>query len=138
MSKTQSIDDLMRELKSILDDKKRDKILENRGRKCISKSFLKKAHAASNNAKSEEEIINNLIDSVDMLHKEGNSLYMIFPKCYCHHVKKYKGKIPDYYCNCSKGWIKELFKNALDREVEVEIESTVLRGGKECRFHIII
>ncbi|MBN2016059.1 hypothetical protein JW766_04470 [Candidatus Dojkabacteria bacterium] len=135
MSKTQPLDEFLKELEGT-SPSKRDKILEERGRSCIGKSFLKKAQEAAKGTKNDEEIIDNLVDSIQMLSREGNILYMIYPKCYCHHVKKYKGEIPEYYCDCSAGWIKELFKNALGREVDVKIESTILRGGSECRFRI--
>jgi predicted Zn-ribbon and HTH transcriptional regulator len=138
MTKKQPIKNLIKELEDISDSQKRDEILEKRGRGCIGKSFLKKATDASKSAKSEKEILANLEKNIKMLKREGDNLFMIYPKCYCHHVKKFDGDIPEYYCNCSKGWIKELFKTALGREIDVEILSTVLRGGKECKFKILL
>jgi len=138
MNKTQSITDLLNELNKCETERKRNLLLEKRGRKCISKSIIKKAREIAKSSKNEKDIIINLRKFIKMLKSEGDNLFMIFPKCYCHHIKKYKGKIPDFYCNCSRGWIKELFGNALGREVDVKIISTVIRGSKECRFKIVL
>lgn len=61
---------------------------------------------------------------------------MIYPKCYCHHLKHFKGEIPKNYCYCSEFWVKRLFSEALGREVNVEIEKSVRWGSQNCRIRI--
>lgn len=136
LGKTLSLDEILKQLQELSNDAERKDILEKRGRSCIGKAFLKKAEKAAKNTSSEQEILEHLVKSIRMLSKKNGNLYMVYPKCYCHHVKKYKGKIPEYYCNCSVGWIKELFKTALGREVNVKIISTILWGASECKFRI--
>ena len=72
------------------------------------------------------------------LHREGDDVYMIYPKCYCSQVNKIpKGKLSRTYCNCSHGWAKALFEGALGRPVEVRMEESIISGNNQCKFKII-
>lgn len=113
-------------------------ILCPRGHNCISKSMLKKARDARKGAKSDEEIIVNLMKKVSYLKEKDGKLYMIYPKCYCHHLKSYKGDVPKNYCYCSEAWVQHMFEEALGRKVDVEIETSVLWGDEECRMRVRI
>jgi len=55
-------------------------------------------------------------------------------KCTCPLVKA--GLTPDVQCRCSIGWQKETYSAILGRPVEVEVEESILRGGKRCVFQI--
>ena len=109
--------------------------LEQRGRKCISQSMLKKAEAARKNASNDVEIIENLAKAHQYVKLEGGKTYMVYPHCFC--LKNVKG-VPAGYCECSRGYVMEVFERALGRPVDVIIESTVIRGGKECRFRVLV
>lgn len=134
-SKSQQLENLIRKLKG-LDKQQARKCLEDRGRSCISKSFLKKAEKARKDAENEDQIVLNLINDIKMLKREDGKLYMVYPKCYCHHLKDYSGDLPKCYCYCSEAWVKELFETALQRKVNVEIEQAVQWGDDECRIRI--
>ena len=56
--------------------------------------------------------------------------------CACPLVKA--GRTPAEFCQCSAGWQEEAYSTVLDKPVAVEIEETVLRGGKRCRFRITV
>ena len=45
---------------------------------------------------------------------------------------------PGYVCDCSLGWQKQTFETVLGKKVDVEIEESLLRGGKRCIFTITI
>jgi len=73
------------------------------------------------------------------LHKEGEKVYIIYPRCYCSQVNKIpKGKLSGTYCNCSRGWAKALFEGALGRPVEVLMEKSIISGDNQCKFRIIL
>jgi predicted hydrocarbon binding protein len=113
-------------------------MLERRGRRCISVNYINKAKAAAKNAKSDAEFLDNLAKTVRMLKIEGKAVYMVYPKCYCHKLKDFKGDVPASYCHCSVGWVKEMFEQALGRVVEVRLEASVRRGDDACRLRVLI
>jgi predicted hydrocarbon binding protein len=49
-----------------------------------------------------------------------------------------KGKLSATYCNCSRGWAKELFEGALGRTVEVIMEKSIINGDNQCKFRILL
>jgi hypothetical protein len=115
------------------------KILEQCGRQCQSKSFIKKARNLYEKSKSTDEFLDKMSKVYKHLHKEGGRVYLVYPKCYCSQVNKIpKGKLSAAYCNCSRGWAKALFEGALGRDVEVIKEKSIIGGDDECRFRIVL
>jgi predicted hydrocarbon binding protein len=122
-----------------VDEETRAKVLEQCGRQCQSQSFIKKAQNLYQKSKSIDEFLNKFGKVYKHLHKEGDKLYIIYPKCYCSHVNKIpQGKLSATYCNCSRGWAKALFEGALGRPVEVIMEESIVKGDKQCKFRILI
>jgi len=129
---------VIKHLESISSPKEALTLLVSRGRDCISKSMLKKANDARKNAQNDREIIENLKRSIRFLKEIEGKLYMVYPRCYCHHLKNFSGDIPKYYCYCSEGWVKQLFETALGRSVNVGIEKSVRWGDEKCQIKIDI
>mgnify|MGYP001047062040 CR=1 FL=1 len=85
-----------------VDKETQAKILEQCGRQCQSKSFIKKARKIYEESKNIDEFLNKLGLVYKHLHKEGDKFYIRYPKCYCSHANKIpKGKLSETYCNCS-------------------------------------
>ncbi|MCK4478878.1 hypothetical protein KAU88_10215 [Candidatus Bathyarchaeota archaeon] len=47
-------------------------------------------------------------------------------------------KLSATYCNCSRGWAKELFEGVLGRPVGVIMEKSIIKGDDQCRFRIVL
>lgn len=133
----QSLVDLLKETEGHINQELMS-MLEHRGRACISATYIKKAKDAAKNAESIDEFLDNLTKSVRVLQREDDKVYMVYPKCYCHKLKGFKGDIPDTYCYCSVGWVREMFEQALGRPVEVKIEASIVRGDKACRLRVVL
>ena len=136
--KAQWLVDLLKEAKGHIDEERLASILENRGRACIGPTNIKKAKDAAKDAKDLNEFLNKLGKALRMLQREGDKVYMVYPKCYCHEIRGFKGDIPDNYCYCSVGWVKEMFEQALGRPVEVKLEASVLQGDEACRLRVLL
>ncbi|NLI98733.1 hypothetical protein GX441_08765, partial [bacterium] len=65
-------------------------------------------------------------------------VYVVYPKCYCHLKKQFGGDVPHWYCECTVGWTRAMFEQALNRSVDVKLESSVIRGDKECRLRVML
>jgi predicted hydrocarbon binding protein len=133
----QSLVDLLKEAEGQVDEELVS-MLERRGRSCISATYIKKAKDAAKGAKDTDEFLDSLAKSVRLLKREGDKVYMVYPKCYCHKPKGFEGDMPDSYCYCSVGWVKEMFEQALERPVEVRLEASVLRGDEACQLRVLL
>jgi hypothetical protein len=137
-TRRQRMEELLKEAELCGDEAKRTKVLEERGRACIGPTYLKRAKDAAKGAKSDAEFLDRLGKVYPGLRHEAGKVYIVYPRCYCPIAKRLTGGVPQYYCNCSVGWAKEMFRQALGREVGVKLESSVLRGDKECRLRVLI
>lgn len=129
---------LCKRIEECSNEQKLKEMLEKRGRQCISSQYIKKGKDAVKDAKDMNEFVERLRKTLPLLKREGEKFYMIYPRCYCHHLRKFKGNIPPDYCYCSVGWIKELFEQSLGRAITVNLESSILRGDNKCRLRIIL
>jgi predicted ArsR family transcriptional regulator len=126
-------------LNEYVDEKTRNEILEQCGRQCQSQSFIKKARKIYQQSKNTDEFLEKFGQVYKHLHREGDKIYIVYPKCYCSQVNKIPiGKLSGTYCNCSVGWAKALFEGALGRPVEVTKEESIIGGDKQCKFRIIL
>jgi predicted ArsR family transcriptional regulator len=122
-----------------VDEKTRAMILEQCGRQCQSQSFIKKAKDIYEKSSSINDFLDKLGRVYKHLHREGDNVYIVYPRCYCSQVNKIpKGKLSGTYCNCSRGWSKALFEGALGRPVEVMMEKSIINGDNQCKFRVIL
>jgi predicted ArsR family transcriptional regulator len=57
-------------------------------------------------------------------------------RCTCPLVKP--GTTPGAFCDCTLGWQQAAYSAVLGKPVEVELEESILRGGKRCAFRVRI
>jgi predicted hydrocarbon binding protein len=128
---------LMSGLDEQVDKEKLVKVLEQCGRQCQSQSLIKKARRIYEQSDDVNDFLDKFGKIYKHLHRKGESIYIVYPKCYCSIVKNIApGRLPATYCNCSRGWAKALFEGALKRPVEVTMEKSIKQGDDECRFKI--
>ncbi len=136
-------------IKSILDnlDENVDKetrieVLEECGRNCCrSSGFYKKAQKSMSKAKDRNEFLDSLRKVWSNLKKEGEDVYVVYEKCYCPLGRALSKDYPmqlSSFCNCSRGWIREMFESALKRPVKVELEKSIIRRDDFCRFKVTL
>jgi hypothetical protein len=70
------------------------------------------------------------------MRREGQLVKVSYPQCYCPLASDLKEPLSATYCECSIGWLKELFETASGKPVDVTALETVKRGGKACRFEV--
>lgn len=122
-----------------IDEEARAKVLERCGRKCQSESFVEKARKIYQKWGNIDEFLKEFGKVYKNLHREGNEVYIVYPKCYCSHINKIPPEeLSVTYCNCSRGWAKELFEGVLGRPVEVILEKSIVGGDRQCKFQIVL
>ena len=80
------------------------------------------------------------------LERKGDYLYQYYTpmsfhhpmRCFCSLLKGLPAKetVSATYCQCSKGFVREMWEPILGRPVKVEVLETAVTGAKECRFRI--
>lgn len=124
-------------LEEHVNEENRVKVLEQCGRQCQSQNLVKKARNIYKKSKSKQEFLENLAKVYKQLNLEGENIYIVYPECFCSFVNKIpQGDLSSTWCNCSRGWVKELCEGATEKPVEVTLEKSIVKGDEECRFRI--
>lgn len=130
---------LIAALDEYVDEETKRRILEKCGEQCQSQSFIKKARTLYENSENLDDFLEKFGQVYENLHREGDDVFIIYPKCYCPNVNKLpRGKLSATYCNCSRGWAKALFEGVLGRPVDVIKEKSIVGGDEECKFRIVL
>jgi predicted ArsR family transcriptional regulator len=114
------------------------KLLEKCGRACARRGF---AVTVQQYRKSVAQIadVNERLDRLgqvwDKLKREGGNTYVVYNECLCP-LRKDAAVKSAFFCNCSRGWVKEIFELILERPVQVELKQAISKGDSECRFQI--
>ena len=70
--------------------------------------------------------------------RENGAVRLVYEKCYCPMVARGPDRLPDTWCNCSRGWVMEMFEIASGRPVKVACLSSIKRGDPKCEFEVKI
>jgi len=127
---------LMDNFERLFSEEVRIEVLENCGRTCIGAPTIEKAKAIKRNARN----LAQLIDGLNKQHigggrlsLENNQILVEYGKCYCGMVSKTKERFSSTYCNCSRGYLLELFEQIFEKPVKVDLVESVIQGAKSCR-----
>jgi hypothetical protein len=135
----------------ILDEKTKDRIMEERGRNCarVNPATLHRVMTRRSKYKSVDEFIeaekNKLLPGM-RLEKEGKILYQYYlprslarpMRCFCSLLRELPEKetVSRTYCQCSLGFVKEMWERLLAKPVRVDVVATAVTGARECKFKI--
>jgi predicted hydrocarbon binding protein len=80
------------------------------------------------------------------LEREGKILYQYYMphsfsprmRCFCSLLERLPAEenISPTYCQCSKGFVLEMWERILRKPVKVDVMATAVTGAKECKFKI--
>ena len=132
------ITQLLTSLDNFADEKTKQNILEKCGTKCpFSHMPDSELLELRNKAETEQEFLNQLCN-IWRLHKQNSRYFVIFDQCYCPLVNKDAENASKTMCYCTLGSLKHKFKISLGRDIDVEMQKTVLSGDDECKFEIFV
>jgi hypothetical protein len=132
--------DLLDTIDAELDLPTKVKLIEGCGKGCYNRHSFKQ-----DIAKKGEGSLKKLIDAYHEnfeAWQEGDIVHIRFgetsPGCYCPAARYREAKPNDLHCECTKATHQAIFKDALHRDVQIDILETVRRGGKTCHFAVHI
>ena len=125
----------MENLEEKCDEKTRIELMEACGRDCAKRGAIAIAESSQGNL---EKMIDVLRASpyIDIVSRKREPIKVSYKKCLCELVSKGPERLPHTYCECSKGWLLQMFETAAQKPVKVEIIQTIKRGGNSCDFVI--
>ena len=120
-------------LDTTLDEKTKNKIIENLGRECAKNSF---AGNFKNNVEGFFNEINKLWGEQASFDKEKGLIRIETPErdCVCPFVDS--KSISKSICQCSVGWQTQTYTTIFGKEVKAKCLESVVRGSKKCVFEI--
>ncbi len=125
----------MARLVRALDEPTRTRVLETLGRECarefssMTEPFRGKPREYVEEARrrwASEATYDEAAGTIRVAGRPG--------PCVCPFVQA--GLTPTDFCTCSLSWQKEVFSVVLNRPVDAQLESSVLRGGTQCTHRI--
>lgn len=118
-------------------------ILEGCGRKCA------RSHGLPHEAEKIREAVDDknnidllfktykeqIYNNSPRLYKKGNIIYLEYHNCGCPLVNS--GQIKNsIYCNCTRGYTKQIYETLFGKLVEVKLLQSMLKGDKICKQEI--
>jgi predicted hydrocarbon binding protein len=129
------VKNLVDSLDAHLDEAARRQVMETCGRACARRGAVQAAEACQGD-------LNQLISTLqkwvgaEQVTQAGAVVRVTYLKCFCGLVAEGPARLPDTYCYCSCGWLKEMFETVVQHPVEVKLLESVKRGGTACRFMV--
>ena len=71
------------------------------------------------------------------LYKIGRDIYIEYDKCSCHMVIERGIKNP-FLCNCTRGYTKQIFETLFGKQVNVQLQKSILNGDTICKQKVSI
>ena len=124
---------LMENLEARFEEKERIGLMESCGRACARRGAIGLADACKGDVNRMTDRLSGIPDLE--IEKTEDDIYRVtYRKCFCELVGNGPDRLPGTYCECSRGWLLEMFGTAAEKAVEVEIVQTIKRGGSACEF----
>ena len=132
------IETLMESMEKYLDEDTRKKVMQHCGRFCARAHALEMFQDLKSKTESLDDFLeklNSAIKGVNWSKVDDNTLTVEYEKCFCplHQTGLVESSTQ---CNCSTGWLKENMEDYFEKEVEVTLEHSVLKGYPTCKFTI--
>ena len=132
---------LMAALNKEVDEKTRIRLMEYCGRTCAE------YHKSIETVKKLQRKIKDLDELLAKLNqkkgfwcgkwiKDGKTIYSVCPACGCPLVRAGLFDKSTTFCQCSLGWVKAVFEQALGKPVKVQLAQTKGKGNKVCKYII--
>jgi len=122
----------MARLVAALDEPTRKRVLETMGRECAKASQREREKFKGKPAEFVAALRRQWIEESSEYDEQTGRMRIVGKPspCPCAFVRV--GLTPPEFCQCSVGWLKEVYSDILGRPVDAEIETSTLRGGRQC------
>ena len=136
------VGDLLEALEARVDQDTVIEILEECGRGCARSIFIAEAEKCEGDLDKLLAVFIGVLGEENVI-RDKNTVALTFSskhpgECICPMVKEKSPEVSATICNCTRGWFREVFETVVRKPVQVEILETVKRGGRVCRYKIVV
>lgn len=143
---------LMENMDRILTEKEKKALMQACGRSCFIDAF-----GIASESPPAPDALDKFIQAYQQrgeteIRREGDTVYFQYGKaeqnnyglrildgyCMCPLVESGPEELSPTYCQCSAGYVKELFGRLTGKSVDVEVLESLRTGGSVCRFKITL
>lgn len=110
------------------------RLMEANGRDCARHGAIQLAQACKGDMEKFAAALRQHIG----FEIDGDKIHLQYDKCFCHLVTQGPDRLPDTWCHCSVGWVKEMFETVTGNPVEVDLLQSIKRGDPVCQFTVSI
>lgn len=130
---------LMENLEKSVEEPARVRMMNDCGRACARRGGLfKAAEACRGDLKAYLARMNGILGPESAVLLDATTVRWSYPRCYCEMVASGPERLPAVYCQCSVGWVLEMFETVLGQPVKVRLVQSIRTGGPSCVFHVDI
>lgn len=136
---------LLASMDTILDPRTRSRLMQSCGRACYIQAF-----GIAPDEKPSPEVLESFLraGAENGTKRDGDTVYFQYTnvnpqgtgipdgRCLCPFVESGPERLSPTYCQCSAGYVKELFERMTGSPVEVEVVESLRTGGTLCRFKV--
>jgi predicted hydrocarbon binding protein len=130
------VKNLMVSMDAHLDEETRIRLMESCGRACARTGPARVAKSCQGNLDEWLATLARWHGGEEYVHRDGDVVEVTCAECLCDLVKDGPARLPDTYCYCSLGWMKETFEAVVEKPVDVALVESIKRGDQRCRFTI--
>jgi hypothetical protein len=144
---------LMDNMDAILDPETKVRLMQACGRACYTEAFGV-APEERPSLEAAQEAVRRLESAGNPVRREGDRTIITFNwgrdhqnpwglimrdgYCMCPVVETGPPGLSPTYCQCSCGYVREIFERSLGRPVKVEVLDSLKMGGQDCIFRVEI
>ena len=110
------------------------RLMEANGRDCARRGSIQLARTCKGDLEKFAETMRQHIG----FEIDGDKIHLQYDKCFCHLVAQGPDRLPDAWCHCSVGWVKEMFETVTGKPVKVDLLQSIKRGDPVCKFTVHI
>ncbi len=120
---------------SQFDEAERIQLMESCGRDCARRGATRMAEACGGDTDKLLAKLGEILGRENARRWNG-AVRLAYEKCYCPLVAKGPARLSDTYCNCSRGWVMEMFETVSGKPVRVKCLASIKRGDAKCEFEV--
>jgi hypothetical protein len=125
----------LKNLDASMNPMERAAFMEANGRDCARKAAIRLAESCKGDMAGFTEKLGGWVGKENARLHEGK-VVLTYSECYCPMVSKIRERLSDTWCECSRGWVVQMFETVAGRPLNVTLLSSIKRGDSVCRFEV--
>ena len=129
------ITNILASINSQVSEETKVRLMESCGRACAKAEAVNAVDNCRGDCQQLQSILCKWLGKSNVWRK-GDTVHLVYSKCYCRLQVDIPDRLSKIFCQCSCGWLKEVFETALKKQVKVDLKSSIRQGAQQCTFEV--